>query len=210
MIKSVCEYFYHLAKEKLHSFVPCSQDNSSLNIFKFHNFLFFFLLFFILLSFVQFWSKVPNITFHLYLHTISMSPCTHFPMRGGSRLLDNTVSKKGNNTTSSIPHPAALTHTLSRHCRSWLLTATSRATLRTAELLGRGWSTDWWKPSATASRDHKPMRESSYRSSRYTQCFTSHLAAFRSSSCCCCLLTCQSPDRQAQRLLSLCCVSNVS
>lgn len=24
-----------------------------------------------------------------------MSPCTHFPMRGGSRLLDNTVSKRG-------------------------------------------------------------------------------------------------------------------
>lgn len=104
MIKSVCEYFNHLAKEKLHSFVPRCQD-------RFLNSTIFFFFFFYL-SLVQFWSKVPHITFHLYLHTISMSPCTHFPMRGGSRLLDNTI-QKGNNTNSSIPHPAALTHTLS-------------------------------------------------------------------------------------------------
>lgn len=106
MIKSVCEYFNHLAKEKLHSFVPRCQD-------RFLNSTIFFFFFFYL-SLVQFWSNVPHITFHLYLHTISMSPCTHFPMRGGSRLLDNTVSKRGITLTLAFHTlPPWPTHSLS-------------------------------------------------------------------------------------------------
>lgn len=77
----------------------------------------------------------------------------------------------------------ALSCALSLHCRSWLLTATSQAMPRTAEPQAKGWSTGWWKPSATASRARRLMRESSYRSLRYAQSLSIHLAVFRSSSC---------------------------
>lgn len=104
MIKSVCEYFNHLAKEKLHSFVPRCQDrflNST--IFS------FFLLF--VFSSVLVKSPTYNFSFiFAYYFNESLHP---FPNEGWLKTFGQHCIQKGNNTNSSIPHPAALTHTLS-------------------------------------------------------------------------------------------------
>lgn len=102
MIKSVCEYFNHLAKEKRHSFVPRCQD-------RFLNSTIFF--FFLLFVFSSVLVKSPTYNFSFifaYYFNESLHP---FPNEGWLKTFGQHCIQKGNNTTSSIPHPAALTHT---------------------------------------------------------------------------------------------------